>query len=176
MNENGSSTAENVYAAPEAPVADVIPAGEQELAGRGARLAAATIDGIILLAILFPIMLVFGFNMFTSEGAIGFVTELVMTLGMIAIYIAVNGYFLHQNGQTVGKKLLGIRIVRSDGSKADLRRLIVLRVLPVWLAGLIPFVGQLVGLIDALLIFRASRKCLHDDIADTIVIKASSAA
>ena len=28
------------------------------------------------------------------------------------------------------------------------------------------------ALVDALLIFRDSRKCLHDNIADTIVVKA----
>jgi uncharacterized RDD family membrane protein YckC len=30
----------------------------------------------------------------------------------------------------------------------------------------------LYGLIDSLLIFRESRRCLHDNIADTIVVKA----
>ena len=37
---------------------------------------------------------------------------------------------------------------------------------------LIPVVGWLYGLVDALMIFRDSRKCLHDNIADTIVVKA----
>ena len=53
--------------------------------------------------------------------------------------------------------------------------------LPVWqivpwpwgLLGLVPLIGWLFALADALLIFRDSRKCLHDNIADTIVVTAS---
>lgn len=35
----------------------------------------------------------------------------------------------------------------------------------------IPFIGGFMPLIDVLLIFRKSRKCLHDDLAGTIVVK-----
>ena len=31
-------------------------------------------------------------------------------------------------------------------------------------------VGTIYGLVDVLMIFRASRRCLHDHIADTIVV------
>jgi len=46
-----------------------------------------------------------------------------------------------------------------------------------WLAvmgliGAIPFLGRLVQFIDPLLIFRDSRRCLHDEIADTTVVNA----
>ena len=37
---------------------------------------------------------------------------------------------------------------------------------------MVPFVGGLVSLVDALLIFRDDRRCLHDEIADTIVVTA----
>jgi len=37
---------------------------------------------------------------------------------------------------------------------------------------LVPGIGQIYSIVDALLIFRQSRKCLHDNIADTIVVKA----
>jgi hypothetical protein len=36
----------------------------------------------------------------------------------------------------------------------------------------IPVIGTIYGLLDVLLIFRASRRCLHDNIADTIVVTA----
>jgi hypothetical protein len=35
---------------------------------------------------------------------------------------------------------------------------------------MIPYVGNVIALIDVLMIFRTSRKCLHDDIAGTKVI------
>ena len=41
-----------------------------------------------------------------------------------------------------------------------------------WAISIIPVIGSLVGLIDALLIFRDNRRCLHDNIADTMVVVA----
>ena len=51
-------------------------------------------------------------------------------------------------------------------------RIIWLRNVVIWLLSMIPFLGVVVGLLDALFIFGESRQCLHDKIADTIVIKA----
>ena len=76
------------------------------------------------------------------------------------------------NGQTVGKKLLKIKIVRSDGTAADFQRIVVFRLLPVYLVQLVPVIGGFIGLLDVLFIFRSSRQCIHDQIADTIVINA----
>ena len=50
-------------------------------------------------------------------------------------------------------------------------RAIGLRYLLNWFLMMLPFIGGIYGLVDALLIFRASRKCLHDNMADTIVVK-----
>jgi len=58
--------------------------------------------------------------------------------------------------------------VHSDGSRASLGRIIVLRNVLNSLLGIIP----LYGFVDALLIFGDKRQCVHDKIADTIVIKA----
>jgi hypothetical protein len=40
------------------------------------------------------------------------------------------------------------------------------------LLALIPILGNVVALADPLLIFRDNHKCLHDELADTIVVKA----
>jgi len=64
--------------------------------------------------------------------------------------------------------MLGIRVVRTDGSPASLGRVIWLRNILNSVLGIVP----LYGLIDSLFIFAESRQCLHDKIADTIVIKA----
>ena len=42
-------------------------------------------------------------------------------------------------------------------------------VLPTLIAAL-PCIGPLFSLVDALTIFRDERRCLHDDMADTIVV------
>jgi uncharacterized RDD family membrane protein YckC len=174
MNENNppvppNGPSHNPYAAPQAPVADLQATGQPELATLGQRLGGAIVDAIIMMVFVLPFSFVViplmsleptGF----AAGAVGGV------FGMV-IYLAINGYFLARNGQTVGKKVAKTRIVRSDFSKADIGRIIGLRLVPMWLVGIIPIVGSVAQLVNVLFIFRSSRKCLHDDIADTVVIK-----
>ena len=61
---------------------------------------------------------------------------------------------------------------RSSGEPATLGRIFLLRFLPVTLLGAVPLLGNVLTLVDILLIFRDSQKCLHDQFADTIVVKA----
>ena len=81
---------------------------------------------------------------------------------------------VYRYGQTVGKRMMGIRVVRTDGGRVAFGRFIFLRWLPLTLLGLVPLVRYFIGLVDSLLIFRASSRCLHDDIADTQVVTAGS--
>jgi uncharacterized RDD family membrane protein YckC len=95
-----------------------------------------------------------------------------------------NGVLAYRYGQIFGKRMMGIRVVRTDGSRVSFARFIFLRWLPLallsgcvgWVLGRMGHPGSsyIVGLIDILLIFRASRHCLHDDIADTMVVTAAS--
>ena len=163
----------NLYAPPQARVDDVHAEGELELAGRGTRLAAAIVDGLIYGAVYWLIIL-FVFRIIVKEMAdLPIASQVLLQIGGIVIFTILNGYLLAKNGQTIAKKLFNIKIVRSDGSAAGLGRIVLLRLAPTWLMALIPVAGVVVaGLVDPLLIFRESRKCLHDTIADTIVVKA----
>ena len=60
----------------------------------------------------------------------------------------------------------------SDGSKASLARIFWLRNVVNGLPSFIPIVSLIYWLVDTLMIFGESRRCLHDRIADTIVVKA----
>ncbi|MDQ6684440.1 MAG: RDD family protein [Pseudomonadota bacterium] len=168
----------NRFAPPTAAVADVGVATAGALAGRFTRLGAVIIDGLVIACLFWLLSLFTPINIFDPSAALAGGTSglLMMTIRNLligfVIYLAVNGYLLHTQGQTIGKKLLGIRILRSDGSRATLLRLAGLRYLANSMVGGIPFVGGLYLLVDSLMIFRDSRKCLHDDIADTIVVKA----
>jgi uncharacterized RDD family membrane protein YckC len=86
----------------------------------------------------------------------------------------IQGWSLHAFGGTLGKKLMGLRIVRSDGSRAGFVRLFFARGGAAVIPAFIPLVNFVWGLLDTLLIFRDSRQCLHDQIADTIVVSAAS--
>ena len=161
--------APNPFAPPLAEVADIAVAGSEQ-ARRSTRLVAAIVDGIILGAVFWVVF----FLLFEEliNPAAGFWVLPLYTLGGFVMFILINGFLLDKHGQTVGKKLLGLRIVRSDGSRTTLARLVGLRYGVGYLIGAVPMAGSLYALVDVLLIFRASNKCLHDNIADTIVIKA----
>ena len=146
----------NPYAAPSARVdrgADVLVG---ELASRGERLAAATIDGLAYGAVV----------LFALAGEIGAV---IMIGGLIAL-IVTNVRWLGTYGQSVGKRVVGIHIVRSDGTRATASRLLVVRAALFGLIGIVPVIGSLIQLADILMIFNNDQRCLHDRVADTIVL------
>ncbi len=176
-----NETRSNPYAPPTAAVQDIAVQGAFERASRGSRLGAALLDGIII-AIFFyaPFFLVGGMSAFTTAVAesernpfaiYSSAAGLAGLAGMLAI-AAINFVTVKANSQTVAKKLLGIKVVRADGSPATIGRIFALRNLPFWIAGFIPFVNLIVGLVDALMIFGEKQQCLHDRAADTIVIRA----
>lgn len=140
---------------------------EFELAGRGARFGAAFLDGVIE-----GMVVAFIARMEEAGGPSREIELLVVGTIFAGAFLALNGYLLARDGQTLGKRMVGIKIVRTDGTKASLGRIVGLRYLPMGLIGLIPLLGGVVILIDALLVFRESRKCLHDQVADTIVVNA----
>lgn len=168
----------NPYAAPAAVVGDVAGSDAADLesrkASRGKRLGAALIDGLVNLLWLGPIG--WAYLLRVQAGRTGLpaphTSGLLMFIGMLLLLavLVVNCFMLAQSGQTIGKRVLDIAVVRGDGSPISLVRYILLRVIPVGLLGMIPVVGRFVGLVDPLLIFGKERRCLHDLIADTIVV------
>lgn len=172
--------ASNAYAPPKAAVADIRPASDEvELAGRGMRLLAVFLDAIIGGVIVYTPLIITGDMSRAIDSTIrtndplafygGFagVGGLIALVGMI-VWAVVTFRLVQKNGQTIAKKLLGIKVVRTDGSKASVSRIFWLRNVVNTLLSMIPFYG----LIDALFIFGERRQCLHDKIADTIVVTA----
>lgn len=151
---------------------------EVEAATRLSRLGAALIDLVLQLAPLAPIFLLLPGAMLT--GRMGML--LVGLLAAAAVWVALlitQIVFLVKNGQTIGKKVMGIRMITSEGEIPSLWRVFLLRWLPfVVTAATIELIfkvrglGNLIHLVDALLIFQPTRRCLHDLFADTHVIKA----
>jgi uncharacterized RDD family membrane protein YckC len=172
-NETGSSTS-NPYSAPQGTLTDM-PVEAGTLASLGARFGAAFIDGIVMMIVIFVPLLIFvgGWSGYVERvTAGGYAMKAGLALLGFITYAVVNGAFLASNGQTVGKKLVGIKIVRTDGSKPTLGHILLMRQGPISALQLIPFVGGIFGLIDVLMIFRETRQCVHDNIADTRVINA----
>jgi len=167
-----SASEENRFAPPQAHVADVALSGSGTLAGRGARLVATLLDALLGGVAFGVLTLVTPLTWAPAAGASLFQVLIVNTAVGFVVFLVLHGYLLATRGQTIGKALLKVRIVRSDGSQASLPRIIGLRYLPTMAISMIPLLGGLYALIDCLLIFRESRRCLHDNIADTIVVRA----
>jgi len=168
--------AANPYAPPRADVADV-PRESTSAAGRGTRLVAAILDSLIVMGMVYlPLFVGVGLDgAFQAAvepqpdpaGAASGFGLLLAFIGFVA-WCWLTVLFVSRNGQSIGKKLLSIKVVRADGSPASLGRIFWLRNVVNGLLGIIP----LYALIDVLVIFGEPQQCIHDKIADTIVIKA----
>jgi len=164
------SNQENPYQAPQSNLEhEVIDA---HLASRGARFAAALIDGLILLAICIPALL--GFNYFDGvmedDWSPSFIQEVMATILYVFIFLVVNGYLLNKYGQTIGKRLLGIAIRDMQGNLCPLVPMVLKREILWTVVAAIPISGGLIALADILMIFRKDRRCLHDLVAGTQVV------
>jgi uncharacterized RDD family membrane protein YckC len=158
----------NPYAPPRASVTDIIDEKEEfELAGAGVRLGAYLVDVVIFFIFIYVPIVIATLLMATSQSDFSAAFLIIMLAGWVA-WFWMTILFLARNGQTIAKKMLGIKTVRSDGSKASLGRLF-------WLRHVLSLVLAQTGiyfLVDVLFIFGESRQCLHDKIADTIVVVA----
>jgi uncharacterized RDD family membrane protein YckC len=166
--------APNPYAPPKTPVADPVDAqsGPNVLATRGRRAMAASVDSLVALFLSVPLIFHFKFveRLFQGED-IPLGIELEFEVLGFALFMLVNAYFLAKNGQTLGKKLLGIRIATLDGGIPELWRTIVLRYASVSFATMLPYVGYVVYVLDPIFIYRRDHRCIHDLIAGTQVLR-----
>ena len=181
---------ENPYSAPAfggVPIksSNFVSGDSYPLATRWQRFAGNFIDYLILFAIAMPMYIAVLFVIaFSDPGYVDrpetFVVQMIdnvsITIAMVIGFLAVNGYLLAKQGQTVGKFVMGTRIVSDrTGELVPLSRIFLMRYLLLWILVLLPFIGSLINLADSLSIFRENRKCLHDDFAHTKVVSTSVA-
>ena len=156
----------------QAPLSDVSRDGdgiweeEGTLAERTARLAAQIGDHA---AFLIPFSLLVFVVYMRQAGLIPVIAGMLIIGGALGV---INLVMLHRSGQTLGKRVAKIRIVRYDGERASLVRTFLLRYLVLEVLGIVTGIGPLFRAVDALFIFRRDRRCIHDMIAGTIVVRA----
>jgi len=165
------------------------------VASRGVRLGAALIDGAVINVMVWPVLLVLIFvvgPMMVDQAALGsamdaagtedekvqiasewfgkvFLFYLAATPIVALLPVTLFAWMVTKSGQTPGKKLCKIRIVRADTKQ--LPGFVKGVLIRSWLAQVlysVPFVG----LVGILMIFGQKRQCLHDVIAGTIVVEA----
>ena len=160
------------------PVAETAP-----LAGRRERLLAQILDNVIGLACALPGLIMmalaaaraglgFGTTLDKLTTAAGFGAGLMVALAALLALAAVQLWMVVTSGQTIGKRVLGVRIVTfQDETNPGFVKVFLLRAVLPALVGAIPLIGVPFALADYGFIFRADRRCLHDLIAGTKVIK-----
>ena len=165
----------NPYAPPLAVVRDIAdPSALAALADGGTRLRATILDSVIFMAMVYaPVLVGAILGGLAAPGRDDARTYSMVAAGVVAVvtftvWCWLTIKYMKRNGQSIAKKLLGIKVVRADGSPAALGRIFWLRNVVNGLLSILP----LYGFVDALFIVGESRQCLHDKIADTIVIKA----
>jgi len=147
---------------PSVPVVQLVT-----LAGRGHRLGAAIIDGTIYLVAGILLLLIIFWLLLVNPPLSAVIFLVLVGLAFVTLLIF-DMVLLTKDGQTLGKKLLGIRIVQSDtGENGGFFPNVLLRLIFSGLLSIIPFYG----LVDILFIFRGDRRCIHDMIAGTQVVE-----
>ncbi len=168
------------------------PAGPADaLADIGPRTGAAFINGFLYFLAVLPGSVFTGLRLLKDHPELARGVPLrpeninleSIASGVIWIYaglgvmMAIQCIFLALRGQNIGKLIAGVRVVNAlDGSPAGFVRGALLRfVLPVcviFLLNLLFPLGLLFLITDYCFMFRADRRCLHDLLAGTKVVKA----
>jgi uncharacterized RDD family membrane protein YckC len=170
--------AENPYAAPKSDVNVSVqaPAVEGELAERGTRFLSRMVDGLLSLSVLVPVF-ISGMQggVFRGGGTTAllraFTSGLMGAISGVA-WLAIllfQAYLVTTTGQSIAKRWFRIKIVKLDGSPVNFVSGVVLRSWLLTVLEQIPGIN-IIGLVDALFIFRQDRRCIHDFIAGTKVI------
>ena len=144
---------------------------EQNAASRWNRLWASLIDGLIMMVVVMPVMYLTGGFDGVSEGvqpSLGY--SLLMGLLGIVAFILINGKLLSTNGQTIGKRTLGIKIVTLSGELPSIKEHLLKRYGVYFLLGQVPIIGQILSIANLLVIFGKQKRCGHDFVAGTIVV------
>lgn len=176
MNTAPAGSNPDPYAAPKTNVwmPEVAGAEGPVKAERLTRLGAHLLDSLFFFLSLMTLFLTTVLSAAPTDSSDGAEVTGVAVLGiaigslLVLAFCIVQLVLLARSGQTLGKKLLRIRIVRKDGSPASFGRIFGLRILLTWVLGLLP----LFSLIDFCFIFGEEKRCVYDLIADTIVVRA----
>jgi uncharacterized RDD family membrane protein YckC len=164
------------------------PAYGPQLAGMGQRLGARILDGlivgipamIVLFAIFLPLLTNDASAKFDSNGQLhiesGTSAVIVLLIDMIVFLAGAAAYeilMIAKRGATLGKQIVGIKVIKDDGSvlttNDSAKRFAVFQ-----LPGLVPYIGGLWVLVCALSpLFDSQRKQgFHDKAAKTLVVQA----
>jgi uncharacterized RDD family membrane protein YckC len=156
----------NPYAAPKAAIQDA-PTAEPELATLWQRFAGNFVDGVVMTLAWVP-------GSVLAPRYLGEQHPLIPVLIVVPVLVllGLQLWMVIRHRASIGKRVMKARMTRPDGGEAPVWRIVLLRALPVAVLSAVP-VANLLVLVDALFIFGKPRRCLHDYLGGTIVVKAA---
>jgi uncharacterized RDD family membrane protein YckC len=173
----GAPPLPNPYEPPKADVDQpVVPGEVHELASRWQRLGAALVDGTLIALASAPRTLALGgaIQCGVQVGQPYFRPDDTSSVGVASTVLflalmAVQASFIASRGQSIGKRIVGSRIVSTNGGRASFAAAVALRTWVPLLLPLVPF-GGLLAVVDILFVFGPDKRCLHDLVAGTKVV------
>lgn len=144
------------------------------LANIGNRFLAAILDHLFQLVAIVVIFIVVGESV-SSWGAIFSMGVWMAALGVLILFLIVWGYFVlfetFWSGQTPGKRIMGLRVIREDGRPVRFFEAFVRNILRLTI-DFQPFPSFAVGVVST--IFSGKSKRVGDYVAGTVVVKERS--
>ncbi len=163
----------NPYAAPVNYGQAMPMQAPMRVADLGKRFLGAVVDGLVGIPFIVPgyvLMVISSMNDPETPPPLFFVGLALTVVGGLALLI-LQIYFLATRSQSIGKVVMKTQIVDvNTGQPADLVHTLLLRSFVNGLIGAIPCIGPIYSLVDICFIFREDRRCIHDLIANTVVI------
>jgi uncharacterized RDD family membrane protein YckC len=145
---------------------------QYELATRWTRLVAFIIDFSII--VLVSVALLYFFQLLepmqTAKVNEPILHGIVIFIASFSAFVIVNQKLLLEQGQTVGKKIMKIKIL-NDNNEVPNKTDFIKRYLFMFAVNQAPGIIADIGLINYLFIFRKDRKCVHDMLAKTKVVR-----
>lgn len=153
-----------------------------ELAPRFARLMARVVDLALLLAICIPILYVAGYKIADYPlrqwiPAFGVDTDwyaaastwAAFHIVYLTAYMSVNGFFLHRNGQTIGKLMLGLRMRDQPTRMVPTIGCSLFRE-AYWVIYAVPVIGPMIVLLSLISVCGEDQRTYHDFASQTDVV------
>lgn len=152
-------------------------AGMPPLADFGRRFAARVIDALIIFVPLFVISLLVGWGTNSDDNwddvanQVNTGRQWLWSLIALVAYVAYDTLMVKKSGQTVGKRLLKLRVAMlSDGSTPDAGASLI-RAAVLWVPALVCcFCLWWIVIIITILVDKPYRQGLHDKAAKTVVV------
>lgn len=168
----------NQYAGTRDAHADMLigPKVKGELASIGQRIAGALVDGVFYSVFIFTGVGIM-FAMLAGGGEEPDPSKLMtgywILIACSFIPTIINAALISMSGQTVGKKVVGTRIVSQlTGAPAGFLNGFLIRNVGFGFFTGLPFIGFFIAVADICYLFTADHETLHDKLANTMVVRA----